>query len=160
MSECRNVIGWPRYQVSDDGRVRSASGREIGWDDHGYRRVVLSRAGVKRKVYVHQLVCEAFHGPAPEGCEVAHGDGNGLNNAASNLRWATRLENIHDKPAHGTQPMGESVYIAKLTDDRVREILSSPLSARKLAGVFGVGPATVTAVRLGRTWKHIERRVR
>jgi hypothetical protein len=44
---------------------------------------------------VHQLVCEAWHGPRPDGMEVLHQDEDGLNNRPSNLRWGTRKENLN-----------------------------------------------------------------
>ena len=45
---------------------------------------------------VHQLVCEAFHGPKPfEGAVVIHIDENALNNRPENLRWGTQKENLN-----------------------------------------------------------------
>jgi hypothetical protein len=45
---------------------------------------------------VHRLVCEAFHGPAPEGKNVViHLDENALNNKPENLRWGTQKENLN-----------------------------------------------------------------
>jgi len=45
---------------------------------------------------VHQLVCEAFHGPKPfESAVVIHRDENSLNNKASNLAWGTQKENLN-----------------------------------------------------------------
>lgn len=45
---------------------------------------------------VHQLVCEAFHGPKPfEKSVVIHIDENSLNNRASNLKWGTQKENLN-----------------------------------------------------------------
>ena len=49
------------------------------------------------KVYkIHRLVCEAFHGPAPEGRPIVlHLDEDAMNNAPSNLRWGTQKENLN-----------------------------------------------------------------
>lgn len=45
---------------------------------------------------VHRLVCEAFHGPAPEGKNVViHLDENALNNRPENLKWGTQKENLN-----------------------------------------------------------------
>lgn len=45
---------------------------------------------------VHQLVCEAFHGPKPfPTAVVIHRDENALNNRASNLKWGTQKENLN-----------------------------------------------------------------
>jgi len=55
----------------------------------------------------HIVVCLAFYGARPtidgEQWEVRHLDGNGANNAASNLQWAPHVVNEHDKYAHGTR---------------------------------------------------------
>lgn len=56
--------------------------------------------GVFHKDYgnlkVHQLVCEAFHGPKPfDRAVVLHDDENSLNNKPSNLRWGTQKENLN-----------------------------------------------------------------
>ena len=45
---------------------------------------------------VHRLVCEAFHGPAPDQRSVViHIDENALNNRPENLRWGTQKENLN-----------------------------------------------------------------
>lgn len=45
---------------------------------------------------VHRLVCEAFHGPAPEGKTVViHIDEDATNNRPENLRWGTQKENLN-----------------------------------------------------------------
>lgn len=50
-------------------------------------------------IRVHQVVCTAFHGPAPEGDMVVdHIDTNRCNNRPENLRWVTRLENALNNP--------------------------------------------------------------
>lgn len=45
---------------------------------------------------MHQLVCEAFHGPKPfDKAVVIHLDEDGLNNRAENLKWGTQKENLN-----------------------------------------------------------------
>ena len=45
---------------------------------------------------IHQLVCEAFHGPKPfDGAVVIHLDENALNNRPDNLKWGTQRENLN-----------------------------------------------------------------
>ena len=45
---------------------------------------------------IHRLVCEAFHGPAPEQKSVViHIDEDATNNRPENLRWGTQKENLN-----------------------------------------------------------------
>lgn len=45
---------------------------------------------------IHQLVCEAFHGPRPfPKAVVIHLDEDGTNNKESNLKWGTQKENLN-----------------------------------------------------------------
>jgi hypothetical protein len=100
----RPIPGYPGYAVSSHGRVVSAirSGQLLKlWTRNGYASVQLGAGNPI--LYVHRLVTEAFHGPAPtEKHEAAHWDGNPANNLAANLRWATHSENQLDSVRHGT----------------------------------------------------------
>ena len=104
--EWRPCPGFERhYLVSDSGHVRNRyTGKLLVGerDRDGYRKVNLSVGGVKAKRRVHRLVCEAFHGPCPDGYECAHLDGKPRNNAASNLAWVSRSENTRHQLGHGT----------------------------------------------------------
>lgn len=66
---------------------------------HEYRIVMLRRWGDgprQQPRKVHQLVCEAFHGPKPfPNAVVIHIDENALNNRPENLRWGTQKENLN-----------------------------------------------------------------
>lgn len=54
------------------------------------------RDSVWGNVKVHQVVCEAFHGPKPfAGALVLHLDESGTNNKPQNLRWGTHTENMN-----------------------------------------------------------------
>lgn len=52
---------------------------------------------LRGKTYkVARIVCEAFHGPAPEDLPICiHIDENARNNAPTNLRWGTQKENLN-----------------------------------------------------------------
>lgn len=152
---------FPDYEISDDAVVRRRvtrnyipAGRVIRqWKDkNGYLRVALKYApGKQKKVPVHTLVCVAFHGPRPDGQQVAHSDGNKENNAPSNLRWATAKENMGDTLAHGSRVWGSRHYRAKLSDADVATILhlrSSGVTIRELAARFGVHKTTISGICL------------
>jgi hypothetical protein len=119
--EWREVVGFPDYDVSSLGRVRSwrcgsrrgpirlAEPRLIRPtpDKDGYLRVDIRRGlGERRNASVHCLMLEAFVGPCPEGCETRHIDGVRANNVLANLAWGTDLENAADRVRHGTTGRG------------------------------------------------------
>ena len=47
-----------------------------------------------RKVFVHRVVAECWHGPRPEGMQVDHIDRDSLNNDWHNLRYVTKSEQM------------------------------------------------------------------
>jgi len=60
----------------------------------GYRRWQVTFQ--RRTLKVARLVCEAFHGPAPEGKpNVLHRDENSAHNSPDNLYWGTQKENLN-----------------------------------------------------------------
>jgi hypothetical protein len=113
------VPGHDLYEVSNLGNVRSwwPLGRNNTLRHlseprplkshlrNGYLCVGL-RAGGGRilQAPVHRLVVLAFIGPRPEGMQIRHLDGNGLNNTPGNLVYGTASENQLDKIRHGTDP--------------------------------------------------------
>jgi hypothetical protein len=165
--EWRPVVDHVGYEVSNRGRVRSyrSPGKTPGLmpvptllsvspTKAGYGQVTL--AAPRRKRYVHELVAAAFLGPRPLGAQIAHGDGNGLNNRVRNLRYATPVENSADRIIHGTVPLGEQLPIAKLTAERVQQIREAygpyvrygrgRVSQEELAARFGISQQQVNRV--------------
>lgn len=108
MIEWKPAPGYPGYEVSSVGTVKglagvSLQGREmperiLTLTNHpkGYKMVSLQLAGRSKKVLVHRLVCEAFHGTAPDPSmtDVCHKDEIKDNNVPENLEWGTRARNI------------------------------------------------------------------
>jgi len=125
---------------------------------YGYERVALMRDKRSVQVTVHVAVCEAFHGPRPFQKVCAHNDGNKRNNRASNLRWATQMENTLDSIRHGTRAVGERVHTAKLTNADVRTIwarLQGGELGTTLAREYKVSNGLITSIKNGRTWRHV-----
>ena len=92
------VDGFPKYQVSSQGRIRNVeSGRIFTGtrDAFGYKHVrLINPQGTYTLRKVHRLVAEAFL-PNPEGKPIIdHRDGDKTNNTLDNLRWVTYSENI------------------------------------------------------------------
>lgn len=102
----RVIEGFPEYAVSSWGRVRSSRQRPTRMlktrRGNPYVQVSLCTEPTKHVTKsVHVLVCEAFHGPRPEGMQVRHLNGDHTDNRASNLQWGTATENALDRVAHG-----------------------------------------------------------
>lgn len=110
----KDVVGYSGvYDVSDFGRVRSLDrltlvgsrwkGRILKQSPATGGHLTVSLCNRKQKTrFVHQLVCEAFIGPCPDGMEVCHGPNGKLDNSISNLRYGTRSDNEKDKIRDGT----------------------------------------------------------
>ncbi|MFE7624277.1 HNH endonuclease [Streptomyces sp. NPDC057509] len=108
---------------------------------------------------VHRLVLEAFRGPAPEGTEGAHMDGNKLNNRVDNLAWVTAKVNAQHREQHGTTARGERFWSARLTSDKVRELrrrYAAGESAQSMAVEFGVSRHSAWKAATGRSWQHVK----
>lgn len=86
----KRINGYPDYQVSNFGRVKSNRKILTPWNDgKGYMKVELHGKSMR----VHRLVAQAFI-PNPENKkQINHKDGNKSNNDSSNLEWCTNSEN-------------------------------------------------------------------
>lgn len=161
----RVIADFPAYSVTRDGsiftRYRPGRGGRIGYEwrrlspalnKDGYQIVQLRHDGELRYARVARLVCEAFHGPAPEGHEVRHLDGSRTNDAASDLAWGTSAENKADAFDHGTVPMGEAHPNATLSDTEVAEIRSlKGLKQSVIAERYGTTQSYVSKIQRGET---------
>lgn len=116
--EWRPIAGYEsRYEVSNDGRVRSLPNRtrkgvrELaqGIGSGGYKIVTLYGAHGRSTALVHRLVATAFCGVPNTGDEVCHSNGLRTDNRAANLRWDTRSANQRDAVAHGTHAKSRRV---------------------------------------------------
>lgn len=174
--EWKSIKGYPDYEVSNLGRVRSwrlkgnttkpvteprilkfatcGSGRK-------YYAVKLYRDNKGKSHRVHRLVLETFVGPMPEGLEVRHKDGDSFNNRLDNLVYGTHLENMADQKAHGTAVYhnGESHGMARLTEQDVLELrrryAEGGVTQYQLADEYGVDQTNISLIVRRKKWKHI-----
>lgn len=179
--EWRSSPSFPEYEASSLGRVRRAKpdryGRHAGRVmavtkiAAGYTQCSLSTEAGRKKVLVHRLVCEAFHGVAPTAQhQAAHCDGDSANNRAANLRWATAKENEADKRTHGTIRQGERhhsfirpecvargsrVGTSKLTEAMVASIRADARARAEIAKEYGLCKSHVSEIRTRKVWRHV-----
>ncbi len=161
--EWRPVVGYEGlFKVSSLGRVKSFNKKKIltGTKISGYYKVCLCKNKVCRVISIHTLVCTAFHGPKPSPKhEVAHWDGNPLNNRSDNLRWATKIENCADKIRHGTVIRGEATYNNILSEVDVlsmRKLYKEGCPKDQIARRFHVSRTTVYDITHKRRWKWLK----
>jgi hypothetical protein len=115
------VPGYPSYEVSDHGQVRSIDreglsrwgtprmfpGRLLaqtlsgGSKGRKYRACTLYRDGEPRAVTIHTLVLQTFVGPRPRKTQGCHRDDNPENNHLNNLYWGTPRQNAQDMIRNG-----------------------------------------------------------
>lgn len=162
------------YEVSTLGRIRSLDrpqrvrGNGIStqkgiilkqWRQGSYMYCDLRKPGIRQKARVHVVVLETFVCPRPEGMIACHNNGDSTDNQLCNLRWGTHKENSKDKILHGTHQYGESCPKSKLTEEQAIAILESTKSNRETAKEFGVCSATVSHIKTGRNWPHLQARL-
>ena len=107
----RNIEGFPGYQVSNLGRVKSLERKvkhrnsyrtvnekilKPGKNSKGYIFVILCKNGKNKKMYIHRLVCASFvQNNSLFNNEINHKDENKSNNCAENLEWCEHIHNIN-----------------------------------------------------------------
>jgi hypothetical protein len=167
--EYRDIVGFPGYRVGDDGsvwscRVRGRQGdvwkklKPARTKNGRYEFVALMREGRAIQHYVHRLVALAFLGPCPGGCEVAHYDGDGLNNRVDNLRYDTHANNMLDRFRHGTVLSGDQIAQATLSPAIVRQIrreFSEGATLATLSRRHGTSQSNVHRVVNRATWRGV-----
>jgi len=105
-----DIPDYPKYQVSDHGRVWSFNKRKNGVmetnpNNCGYAQITLCKDNTKSQRLVHRLVGLAFLGECPaEGYTIDHIDRNKLNNHYTNLRWASKSDQSSNNNGWGQFP--------------------------------------------------------
>lgn len=96
MEEWRMISGFPKYEVSNKGRIRNAKTGRImkpSVDSRGYKSVCLRKDGLSHSRRIHKLVTESFVGDADNN-DVIHIDRDRSNNDLDNLQINTRSQNM------------------------------------------------------------------
>jgi len=146
--------------VNENGEVyRSGEPAKIFDNGKGYATVRVTKSrGVYGWQYLHRMVYEAFNGDVPKGLDVRHLDHDKRNNKLSNLTIGTRKENMADSMRSGRINKGESHYKTKLSNELVlgiKALLKNGLTVKAASSLTGVPPTTISHIKLGNTWAHI-----
>lgn len=166
-------------------KVDQSGGPDACWPWTGYRRPLgygeIGLGGKRGKAAkAHRVAYELANGPIPKGLDVLHRCDNPPCVNPAHLFLGTHLDNMRDMAAKGRSgpknhpermprgdrhglrlhphraARGERVGGAKLTEDQVRHVLTSPLSQRQLARDLGVDRRTISLIRQGKTWRHVK----
>ncbi len=176
-------VGWFSVRLSD-GTIwrlaRSTGGSRTGAKSY-MKKINATRAercvsrghlkiwftvGIRKRmaIYAHRIVwMVANQRDIPEGLEINHKDCNAKNNHPKNLEIVTRQQNT----AHagkmgllGKKPQcGEQNACAKLITEQVLSIRalcrSKEMAQSRIAALFNVTQATISAIHCRKSWKHL-----
>lgn len=147
---------WPGYEISDLGRFRGKRGiLRSCKGSGGYRQITIRVDGRPTSIHLHTEVAHAFLGPRPEGLQCAHQNGDRMDARLSNLAYKTVRENHADKHRHGTQPVGETVCSAKLTNIEAEQVVAAVTRGETQSSVarrFGISQASVSRIVNGSSY--------
>ena len=165
------VPGWPKYSVSNLGRVKGVYRRNdndggilknAGNED---RYMVRLHNGKQTKlVFVSRLVLLAFRGPPPENKPLAlHKDDDRINDCITNLKWGNHQDNAKDADKNDRLVRGMTHGMRKLTLEQVMKIKALSGKSKKecygliskMAKEFGVTRNMVSKIKAGDNWKHV-----
>lgn len=131
----RDVVGFEgSYRISDHGRLWGIKRQHYLSPWHsgsGHLQTGLWSNGKRHFLKIHRLVLEAFVGPCPEGMEGCHADDDVDNNHLSNLRWATRSENMYDRVRNGRHSTREKTHCVAGHERTPENLYTYPSSYRK-----------------------------
>ena len=151
----KTIPNFPGYEAGFHGDIYNAkTGRKLKPSFVNGRVQIVLRdwQGVQRCRSVGSLVLTTWLGPAPEGRETSHLDGDPWNNGVWNLEWETHAENMARKRDHGTVLRGDRHGKTKLTDAQVLEIVTRLANGERgiyLATEYGVSPQTISGYKYG-----------
>jgi len=153
----RPIPGFPGYEVSDLGRVKSLkrkSPRILRPATYRNRHGVMLRTnGESKFILVSHLVSSAFIGPCPDGMQVCHNDSDSLNDKANNLRYDTQLGNLKDASLldawHGTNAKFTNAIAKEMRDN-----FSNHSQIKTWAKKYCVSESAIYCILTGRTFKY------
>jgi hypothetical protein len=109
----------------------------------------------------HRMSWVIHNGIIPADLEVCHHCDNRACVNPTHLWLGTHEQNMHDMKQKGraAPPVGAGNSLAKLTDDKVREIIQlarNGIAHRDLAERYGVTQPNITNIVNRKAWKHVK----
>lgn len=163
------------YEVSNKGRIRTYYDnnnqykndrrdrpkiKETYITHYGYMACTGHFMGDVYCLYIHREIALAFI-PNPENKPlVLHKDDDKLNNEIDNLYWGTHKDNHKDRQRNFGKEIGENATNNKIMESdakRILELVNTDLSQRQIADMYGVDQSTISDIKRGKSWKHLER---
>jgi hypothetical protein len=111
-----------------------------------------------KKDSVHRLSFLFFNGEIPDGMFVLHSCNNRRCVNPLHLRTGTHNQNMVDMTESGRSLSGEQHLQSKLTEDIVKELREKRKNGYRLTDLskeYNITHSNVSAICLGKTWKHI-----
>lgn len=111
----------------------------------------------KKQPLAHRVSWQLFKGQIPDRLCVLHRCDNPVCVNPEHLFLGTKKDNAVDMFVKGRAPdrRGSKHHNSKLTDADIVRIRTSKLSGAEMARELGVRSATVSGIRLGKSWKHV-----
>ena len=114
----------------------------------------------KQSILAHRYAWELYRGPIPAGLQVLHDCDNPPCVNPRHLFCGTQQANVDDMIHKGRDRKrglpGTQNHQAKVTEEIVRKIRASSMTAKILAKRHGVSVSLIYAVKQRRLWAHIE----
>lgn len=160
------ITGWPAYEVSNHGRVRSidryvngkngCKSRRSGKvlknqiDRYGYPYIKLPLSGRLKHESIHRLVAKEFLPPS-DLPEVNHIDLDKTNNYYRNLEWCTRAGNLEHAAANG-KPFGGPRKINMQIAEQIRADRRNGMMFKNIAKKYDIDIAHAFRISKGMRW--------
>lgn len=154
----KDAPGFPGYQVSNAGRVRSFERILVPDNVKGYYRVRLYRKGRVSRVYIHRLVASAFV-PNPGGLpQINHKNEIKTDNRPDNLEWCTAQYNNTYGTARIRAAKAKSKAVGQYTPDGI--LIAKYERIKDARDLFGSHIFSVLAGKRktagGFVWKYVQ----
>ena len=109
-------------------------------------------------LYAHRYSYLLHYGDYDQSMQVCHHCDNPLCVRPDHLFLGTHADNMADRQAKGRQSRGSDRPAAKLSEHDVSMIkwaLDAGVRGNKLAELFGVTPALISYIKVGKGWSHV-----